>query len=100
MFPLKNSKNPTTWPFAIWGLDLIGKLLPTPGGFDHLFVMINKFTKWIEAKPIAIARLEAAVEFIKEVIHQYGVIIQSLQTMTPNSPKACLSISMMNIISM
>jgi hypothetical protein len=36
--------------------------------------MINKFTKWIEAKPIAIASSEAAVEFIKEVINRYGVM--------------------------
>jgi hypothetical protein len=60
---------PITWPFAIWGLDLVGKLPPTPGGFDHLFVMIYKFTKWIETKPIAIASSEAVVEFIKEVIN-------------------------------
>jgi hypothetical protein len=36
--------------------------------------MINKFTNWIEAKPVAIASLEAAVEFIKEVINWYGVM--------------------------
>jgi hypothetical protein len=56
------------------GLDLIGKLLPTPGGFDHIFVMIDKFTKWIEAKLVAIASSEAAIEFIKEVINRYGVM--------------------------
>ena len=39
-----------------------------------MFVMINKFTKWIEAKPVATASLEVAVEFIKEVINQYGVM--------------------------
>jgi transposase InsO family protein len=36
--------------------------------------MIDKFTKWIEAKPIAIASSEAVVEFIKEVINWYGVM--------------------------
>jgi hypothetical protein len=56
------------------GLDLIGKLLPAPGGFDHIFVMIDKFTKWIEAKLVAIASSEAAIEFIKEVINRYGVM--------------------------
>jgi hypothetical protein len=39
------------WPFAVWGLDLIGKLPPAPEGFDHKLVMVDKFTKWIEAKP-------------------------------------------------
>jgi hypothetical protein len=62
------------WPFIVWGLDLVRKLLPTPGGFDHLFVMIDKFTKWIEAKPVAIASSKMAVEFIKEIINQYGVM--------------------------
>jgi hypothetical protein len=36
--------------------------------------MIDKFTKWIEAKFVATASLEAAVEFIKEVINRYGVM--------------------------
>jgi len=61
-----------TWPFTIWELELIEKLPPTIGGFDHLFVMIDKFTKWIEAKPVATASSEAAIEFIKEVIHRIG----------------------------
>jgi len=63
-----------TWPFAIWELDLIRNLLPGPGGFAHLFVMIDKFTKWIEAKPVATASSEGVVEFIKEVINWYGVM--------------------------
>jgi hypothetical protein len=65
---------PITWPFAIWGLDLIRKLSPAPRGFDHLFVMIDKFTKWIKAKPIATASSEVVVKFIKEVINRYGVM--------------------------
>jgi transketolase len=65
---------PITWPFAIWGLDLVEKLPPAPRGFDHLSVMIDKSTKWIDAKPVATASFEAAVEFIKEVINQNGVM--------------------------
>jgi hypothetical protein len=48
--------------------------LTHPRGFDHVFVMIDKFTKWIKAKPIATASLEAVVKFIKEVINRYGVM--------------------------
>jgi hypothetical protein len=44
---------PITWPFAVWGLDLIGTLQKAPEGFTHLLVAINKFSKWIEARPIA-----------------------------------------------
>jgi hypothetical protein len=34
-----------TWPFAVWGLDLVGPLQKAPGGFSHLLVAINKFSK-------------------------------------------------------
>jgi len=39
---------PITWPFAVWGLDLVGSLQKAPGGFTHLLVAIDKFSKWIE----------------------------------------------------
>ena len=39
-----------------------------------MFVMVDKFTKCIEANPVAIASLEAVVEVIKEVINRYGVM--------------------------
>jgi hypothetical protein len=39
---------PITWVFAVWGLDLVGPLQKAPGGFSHLLVAIDKFSKWIE----------------------------------------------------
>ncbi|KAK1612950.1 hypothetical protein QYE76_036623 [Lolium multiflorum] len=43
---------PITWPFAVWGLDMVGKLKrSSPGGFEYLLVAVDKFGKWIEAKP-------------------------------------------------
>ena len=39
---------PVIWPFAVWGLDLVGPLQKAPGGFTHLLVAIDKFSKWIE----------------------------------------------------
>jgi hypothetical protein len=39
---------PITWSFAVWGLDLIGPLQKASGGFTHLLVAIDKFSKWIE----------------------------------------------------
>jgi len=36
---------PITWPFAVWGLDLIGPLQKTVGGYTHLLVAIDKFSK-------------------------------------------------------
>jgi hypothetical protein len=28
---------PITWPFAVWGLDLVGPLQKAPGGYTHLW---------------------------------------------------------------
>jgi hypothetical protein len=36
---------PPTWPFACWGLDMIGPLPTAPGGFNRVLVAIDKFTK-------------------------------------------------------
>jgi hypothetical protein len=39
---------PVTWPFAVWGLDLVGPLQKAPRGYTHLLVAVDKFSKWIE----------------------------------------------------
>lgn len=36
---------PITWTFAVWGLDMVGPLQKVPGGFTHMFVAVDKFTK-------------------------------------------------------
>jgi hypothetical protein len=41
-----------SWPFAIWGIDIIDVLPRAPGGFMFLFVSIDTFTKWMEATPV------------------------------------------------
>jgi hypothetical protein len=43
---------PVTWSFAVWGLDIVGPLRKAPGGYTHLLVAVDKFSKWIEAHPI------------------------------------------------
>src|SRR4051812_16491718 len=43
---------PLVWPFAVWGLDMVGLLRTGRSGFTHVLVAVDKFTKWIEAKPI------------------------------------------------
>jgi hypothetical protein len=43
---------------AVWGLDLVRPLKKTTRGFTHLLVAIDKFFKWIEARPITSMRSE------------------------------------------
>ena len=54
---------PITWPFAVCGLDMVGPLQRASGGYTHLFVAINKFTKWIESKPVTTITAAKAKEF-------------------------------------
>ena len=37
---------PLSWPFAVWGLDILGPFPRAPGGYRYLYVAIDKFTKW------------------------------------------------------
>src|SRR5437016_10140983 len=48
-------------------------LQKAPGGFTHLFVAIDKFTKWIEAKPIATIIATKAKEFFQDNVVRFGV---------------------------
>jgi transposase InsO family protein len=64
---------PITWSFAVWGLDLVGPLQKAPGGFSHLLVAIDKFSKWIEVRPLINIRSEQAVAFFTNIIHCFGV---------------------------
>jgi hypothetical protein len=47
-----------SWPFACWGLDIIGPFKLAPRNFKCVFVMINKFSKWIEYMPLTKASSE------------------------------------------
>jgi ribonuclease HI/transposase InsO family protein len=64
---------PITWPFAVWGLDLVGTLQKAPGGFTHLLVAIDKFSKWIEFRPLTSIGSKQAVAFFTNIIHRFGV---------------------------
>src|SRR5437764_725546 len=43
------------------------------GDFTHLFVAIDKFTKWIEAKPIATITTAKTKKFFQDIVVRFGV---------------------------
>jgi hypothetical protein len=51
---------------------MIGPFATAPGGFTHVLVAINKFTKWIEFKPIAKLTPDRVVDFISDILHRFG----------------------------
>ena len=63
---------PPSWLFACWSLDMIGPLPTAPGGFTQILVAVDKFTKWIEVKPITKISTDRAVEFISKILHRFG----------------------------
>ena len=41
------------WPFAQWGMDILGPFPPASGQRKFLVVAMEYFTKWVEAEPLA-----------------------------------------------
>jgi hypothetical protein len=64
---------PPTWPFACWGLDMIRPLPTTSDGFNRVLVAIDKFTKWIEVKPVTYPKADRVLDFLDELVHRYGL---------------------------
>jgi hypothetical protein len=52
---------------------LVGPLKRTTGSFTHLLIAIDKFSKWIEARPITSIRSEQAVLFFTDIVHRFRV---------------------------
>jgi transposase InsO family protein len=48
-------------------------LQKAPGGFKHLLVAIDKFSKWIEVRPLTSIGSKQAVAFFTNIIHRFGV---------------------------
>ena len=73
MPPTALQTTPITWPFAVWGLDMVGPLKGGSHKKKYLLVMVDKFTKWIEARPVKTAESGPVITFISDVVHRYGV---------------------------
>jgi hypothetical protein len=71
--------------FRLLGLDMIGPLSTAPGGFNRVLVAIDKFTKWIEVKPVTCLKADRVLDFLDELVHHYGRPTASSQTWVPTS---------------
>ena len=62
------------WPFAQWGLDIIGLFLKAVGNKRYLLVGIDYFTKWVETEPLVNIRDVDAKKFVwKNIVTRFGV---------------------------
>jgi hypothetical protein len=55
-------------------LDIVGPLRKVPGGYRHLLVAVDKFSKWIKARPITSLKSDQAVSFFTNIINRFGVL--------------------------
>ena len=62
------------WPFALWGLDIVGPFPKAVENKKYLLVDTEYFTKWVEAEPLANIRDMDAKSFVwKNIVTRFGV---------------------------
>uniref|UniRef100_A0A2N9FQQ7 Uncharacterized protein n=1 Tax=Fagus sylvatica TaxID=28930 RepID=A0A2N9FQQ7_FAGSY len=62
------------WPFAQWGLDIVGPLPRAPGNKKFLIAATDYFTKWVEAEPLSNIRDVDTKRFLwKNIITRFGI---------------------------
>ena len=52
---------------------MVGPFKTASGGLTHLLVAVDKFTKWVEAKPIKKLDGAMATKFMVEIFSRYGI---------------------------
>jgi hypothetical protein len=55
-----------------------------PGGYHWVYVIIDKFSKWIEYKPLVSGTMKKVAELLDEIIHRFSLpnsIITDLECM-------------------
>jgi transposase InsO family protein len=62
-----------SWPFTVWGLDILAPNLQAVGGYQYLYVAIDKFSKWPEATIVVKINKQLVVNFIKSIVCRFGV---------------------------
>jgi hypothetical protein len=88
---------PLLWPFAQWGLDMVGKLHKSwPGGHVYMLVAVDKFTKWVEAAPVTTQDFTAAINFIKSIVFcfrvPHNIITDNGTTSRPKNSKITVKV--------
>ena len=66
----------TPWPFAQWGLDIMGPFPTTIRQLKFLVVGIDYFTKWVEAEALATITEKNIRSFVWKTIWQWKTILQ------------------------
>ena len=71
--PIELTTMSSLWPFAVWGIDLIGSL---PVGKERVngIVDVDYFTKWTEAEALTSIIAKKSLDFvIKNIVCRFGL---------------------------
>ena len=74
--PTRGILNPLSspWPFAQWGLDIVGPFPKAVGNKKYLLVGIDYFMKWVEVEPLANIRDVDVKRFVwKNIVTRFRV---------------------------
>ncbi|CAL1358974.1 unnamed protein product [Linum trigynum] len=72
--------NVGAWPFAQWGMDLLGPFPKAPDQMKYLIVAVDYFSKWIEAEPLATVTEAQVRKFTKKNIFTRFGLPESIVT--------------------
>jgi len=62
------------WPFAKWGVGIVGPMPVGKGGWKFLVVVVDYFTKWAEAEALAAITTTSITSFLwKSVLCRFGI---------------------------
>ena len=71
--PLTSITSP--WPFEQWGLDILGPLPLGKGQYKFIIVVVDYFTKWAEAEPLATITEQKIRNFVwQAIICRFGIL--------------------------
>jgi hypothetical protein len=51
----------------------MGPFKTAPGGYKHILVAVEKFTKWIEVHSVATVTSKEVTKFVEDITHRFGV---------------------------
>ena len=74
---LRGVLNPLSspWPFAQWGLDIVGLFRRTTSNKRYLLVDTDYFTKWVKVEPLANIRdVDAKIFVWKNIVTRFEVL--------------------------
>ncbi|XP_028074143.1 uncharacterized protein LOC114276559 [Camellia sinensis] len=64
-----------SWPFAAWGMDIIGPFVPPSlAGYRYILAVTDYFSKWAEAVALKDIKSTVVSEFIRtHIIYRFGI---------------------------